>query len=215
MAIVLQTSTFDTEVQSETQLILGNLLWIMDTTTFPTFTVAILKAALDAGQVDAFDTTAFDQYLTRIYSLDLDTTLLTLTERSRLNTIREYLQPAPTTACCGVEVPADTNTTMAMFAQVGSATFEYEVQAQFDTDVDCAAYTIELGILEVGPAPAPVVTPVVLNRFGCVADKWVFSKLLVDFVGDPSGGTYDFDLTVKDSLGATIAAYNIVGYVVP
>ena len=215
MAIVLQASTFNTEVQSETQLILGNLLWIMDVAVFPTFTVPILKAALDAGQVDTFDTTAFDQYLTRLYSIDIDTTLLTLTERTRLNIIYEYLQPAPTTACCGIDTPTALNTTIATFERIGSGTFERELQVQFTTDVTCEAATVEATIVPVGIAPAATVSPVTLNRFGCVDGSWVFKFLWIDFVGDPSGLTYDFDLVVKDELGATLATYSKTGYVMP
>jgi len=202
-------------VESQTALLNTFWLWVTNAAVFtPPVTVANIKAALDAGQPQPYSTEAFDKYLLDAYNLPIDTTLLTLAERTIFNTIREHLEPPPSAACCGVDVPSAANTTRAVFDKIGDD-FKYELQIQFDIGVDCNAFDVLVGLSAVGGSPAPIGSPYVCQNLGCVGGKWVFSKLYIDFAASPSGKTYDFDITVRDKTLATIANYPMAGFVFP
>jgi len=213
MAIVLLNSQFLTALQTESQFALASLLWINDTTIFPNpFTVAAVKTALEAAQApNVFTTENFNQYLTRIYTLGIDTSFLTLSEVTRYNIIREYLQPPPNLDCCGVILPDGTNTVVLPFEKIGSVTFEYELQIVFDASVDCEIDHIKVTITPQFGSPA-VTTPATFtcNNLGCINGKWVFSKLWVDFVSSPTGFLYDFMVEPQNNIPIPINSYNIL-----
>jgi len=220
MSIKVLPSQQVTGLQTETQFCLTALLWIMDTVTFPDpFTVADVKAALDAGQPAPFNTANFDQYLSNIYNLDLDTSLLTLSERSRLNIIFEYLQPSPESFCGGASLPTALNTSMANYERIGTATFENELQVLFDYEVDSAVFQVKItAVTPNGGAPA-IAGALPINLFFKECDsnisKRVFTKIWIDFASTPVGVgfNYDFTLNIVDSSASTIATFPITGYV--
>jgi len=201
-------------LQTETQFSLAALLWITNTTLFPdiSFSVAVIKTALDAGQPAPFATANFDQFLSNIYNLNLDTTLLTASERTRLNLIFEYLQPAPQNFCSGIATPSNLNTAIFTDKRIGSASFEYELQAIFDS-VTSDVYQVEITLNPQGGAPAALVPTVLLFSKGCDNGFWIFTKLWVDFATTPVGVgySYDMDLVVKDIDSNTLATYTILG----
>lgn len=134
MAFVLTSSQFDSGLQSYSALLLESLRQI---SAVSPFTIPNVKAALDLGQIQPFDTAGFDQFLNELYSLDLDYSSLTLAERTALNVIREYLDPPAQATCCGSDVPTLLNVVPTFFRRVGSATFEAEAQIQLDDTVTC------------------------------------------------------------------------------
>ena len=69
MAFVLTSSQFDSGLQSYSALLLESLRQISSVSPF---TIPNVKAALDSGQIQPFDTAGFDQFLNELYSLDLD-----------------------------------------------------------------------------------------------------------------------------------------------
>ena len=219
MAIVLLPSQQIVGIQTESQFCLAALLWICDTAVFPDpFTVADVKAALDAGQPAPFATANFNQFLSNIWNLNLDTTALTLSERTRLNLIFEYLSPSPQSFCSGAGVPTLLNTTMANYPRIGTATHQNELQVLFNFAVDSNVYQVKCAtVTPNGGAPAPTATPINFFFKECDSNinKRVFTKLWIDFPSSPVGGlfSYDFSLQVKDASLAIINTYPISGFV--
>ena len=216
MAIVLLPSQQIVGIQTESQFCLAALLWICDTAVFPDpFTVADVKAALDAGQPVTWSVANFNQFLTNIWNLNLDTTALTLSERTRLNLIFEYLSPSPSSYCCGADVPIDPTTYVETYARIGSASFQYELQVLFDAVVTCSVFKVIATLTPNGGAPAALVSPVDLYNAGCEGGKRLFKKLWIDFASTPVGVGFDYDilLDIQDSTGATITTFSKAGVV--
>lgn len=218
MAIKVLPSQQVVGIQTESQFCLAFLLWMMDTAIFPNpFTIADVKTALDSGQPAAFETANFKQVLSNCLNMNLDTTLLSATERTRLNLIFEYLNPAPSSYCGGIDVPTLLNTSMATYKRIGSATFEYELQTLFSFDVDNAVYQVKVtSVTPNGGAPAPT-TPTPINLFFKQCDsnisKRIFTKLWIDFATTPVGGgfNYDFAIDIVDVNATLIASLTITG----
>ena len=202
MAYVLQASQFAEGLQSYTALLLESIRQI---TLVSPFNIPDARTALELNQITTFSDAGFDQYLTELYSLDLDYTLLTAAEITVLNVIREYLQPPPSFNCCGVDTPSALNYTKQFNDRVGSATWEKELRALLMDTVTCDVFKIEVSFTPVATAPALLVNPVVLNSLGCINGESVYSYLWVDFVSDPATESYDLWFDFKDSTGASLA----------
>ena len=140
MAYVLLASQFAEGLQSYTALLLDS---IRQATLVSPFTVPAARTALELNQITTFSDAGFDQYLTEMYSLDLDYSLLNATEITVLNVIREYLQPAPSFNCCGVDTPSLLNYTKQSNDRVGSATWEKEIRLMLMDTVTCDVFNIE------------------------------------------------------------------------
>jgi hypothetical protein len=201
MAYVLQASQFAEGLQSYTALLLESIRQI---TLVSPFNIPDARTALELNQITTFSDAGFDQYLTELYSLDLDYASLTVAERTVLNVIREYLQPPPSFNCCGVDVPSLLNFGAKFWDRVGSATFEHEARVSLTDVVTCDVFNIELTFTPLLGAPALTVNPVTANSLGCISGESVYSYLWVDFVADPTGFSYDVDFDFKDSTGASI-----------
>jgi hypothetical protein len=201
MAYVLQASQFAEGLQSYTALLLESIRQI---TLVSPFNVPDARTALELNQITTFSDAGFDQYLTELYSLDLDYTLLTAAEITVLNVIREYLQPPPSFNCCGVDTPSALNYSKEFNTRVGSLTWEKELRALLMDTVTCDVFSIEVTFTPVGIAPALVVNPVTLDSLGCISGQSVYSHLWVDFVADPVTESYDLLFDFKDSIGASI-----------
>ena len=203
MAYVLLASQFAEGLQSYTALLLDS---IRQATLVSPFTVPAARTALELNQITTFSDAGFDQYLTEMYSLDLDYSLLNATEITVLNVIREYLQPAPSFNCCGVDTPSLLNYTKQFNDRVGSATWEKEIRLMLMDTVTCDVFNIEATFGTVTPAP-PTITPaspIILSSLGCINGRNVYSFLWVDFSFNPVGYTFDLDFDFKDSTGASI-----------
>ena len=201
MAYVLQASQFAEGLQSYTALLLESIRQI---TLVSPFNIPDARTALELNQITTFSDAGFDQYLTELYSLDLDYTLLTAAERTVLNVIREYLQPAPSFNCCGADVPSLLNFSAKFWERVGSASFEREARVSLSDVVTCDVFNIELTFTPLLGAPALTVNPVTADSLGCISGQSVYSHLWIDFVADPAGLAYDVDFDFKDSIGASI-----------
>ena len=201
MAYVLQASQFAEGLQSYTALLLESIRQI---TLVSPFNIPDARTALELNQITTFSDAGFDQYLTELYSLDLDYTLLTVAERTVLNVIREYLQPAPSFNCCGSDVPTLLNFSAKFWERVGSASFEREARVSLSDVVTCDVFNIELTFTPLLGAPALTVNPVTADSLGCISGQSVYSHLWIDFVADPAGLAYDVDFDFKDSIGASI-----------
>lgn len=201
MAYVLLASQFTEGLQSYSALLLESIRQI---TLVSPFNIPDARTALELNQITTFSDAGFDQYLTELYSLDIDETLLNAVEITVLNVIREYLQPPPSFNCCGVDVPSALNYTKVFNPRVGSASFEKELRADLFDTVTCDVFSIEVTFTPVGAAPALVVNPVSLGSLGCIGGKSVYSYLWVDFVADPVTESYDLNFDFKDSTGASI-----------
>ena len=203
MAIVLDLSTFEEGLQSETMLLLSSFNWIVNNLPSP-YDPAVIKTLLEAGQPSTFTSEAFTQYLQRIYDLPIDNTALSAIEKTIKNNIREYIEPPAYLDCCGGDVPTTVNSVIGFEPRIGSATFEEDYLYKLTTDVDCAVYEIIVTITPSGGAPAPTINPVTLNNLGCIDGGRRFSKLWQDYVADPSGFSYDTSADFKDKDGVTI-----------
>jgi hypothetical protein len=209
----LDSSVYLDGLESDACLRLSSLQNIATIT--PPITVAAMRSQLETGQIQPFTDAGFDQYLGWLYSLNVDNASLTAGERTILQNIREYLEPSPSLACCGVDNPTIGNSGLNVYPRVGSATFENELQVSYEPTVTCDIATTDVTITPTGGAPAASVSPVTCNLLGCVDGFFVFSKLFIDFVGDPSGFTYDFTIDAKDSGGVTIGSTYILSYTFP
>ena len=209
MAIELQAGAIEIGLQSELAFIQTAFLWLADASVFPPpVEVADIRAKLQLGQpVGYMDTDAFNQYLTRIFGFPLVDASLTVGERTILNNIREYLEPPPTDACCGLGGGVDPslgNSSIALNFRLGTASYEHELVIKCADLVTCDVASVEVTIAPVAAEPAATVPVVTCNLLGCVSGSTHFSKLWIDFVGNPSGGDYTFSADFKNSIGATI-----------
>jgi len=201
MAYVLLASQFTEGLQSYSALLLESIRQI---TLVSPFNIPDARTALELSQITTFSDEGFDQFLTELYSLDINEALLTAAEKTVFNVIREYLQPAPSFNCCGVDVPSASNYTKAFNQRVGSLSFEKELRADLFDTVTCDVFSIEVALIPVASAPALVASPVSLGSLGCIGGKSVYSFLWVDFDADPAGESYDLNFDFKDSTGASI-----------
>jgi len=203
MAYVLLPSQFLSGLQSNTALLLQSLRQI---TLVSPFNIPDCRTALELNQTTTFTDNAFDQFLQELYDLDLDQASLTAAEKTVLNVIRDYLEPAPSFNCCGTDTPTISSYVKEVNDRVGSATFEKEFRLNLADTVTCDVFNIEVTFLPVSPAPALTVNPVTLNSLGCIQGKSVYSYLWIDFVSSPAGQSYDLIIDFKDSTGASIVS---------
>ncbi len=202
MAFVLLNSQFEEGLQRQSQLLLSSIRWIADVNPF---SIALVRVALETDQIQAFTDSEFDAFLREVYSLDIDTSLLTNLERTVLNEIREFLDPPPNLVCCGSDAPTALNTEHLFFPKENSLTFEFEAQMVCDPEVTCDVKSVELTISAQAAGPPPTSSTFTLNTIGCVNGKQIFSKLWLDFTGAPTGETYDISYDFLDSESGVIA----------
>ena len=172
------------------------------------FNIPDVRTQLELNQIQPFTDDAFRDFLSELYNLDIDFSLLTPTELTVVNVIREFLDPPPNLACCGTAPPTLLNTTQVYNDRIGSASFEKEAQIQLDNDVVCDVFDIEMTWTPTGGAPAILVSVNILNQLGCINNKNTFSYLWIDFAADPTGFTYNVDINLRDNTTASIALLN-------
>lgn len=209
MSLELDAGGVKVGIESESAMVLSALLWITDPAVFtPPVLPDDIRTKIQAGQPVGYMTDAgFDQYLTRIFALPLVDSSLDTAERTILNNIREVLDPPPTAACCGLGGGVDPtlgNSSIQINPRTGTASFESELVIKTANTVRCDIKEIIVTIAPVGGEPVADVSPVTCNLFGCVEGSTKWSKLWIDFVGDPTGGDYTFSADFKDTSGASI-----------
>ena len=209
----LAPTVFLDGLESESALLLSALQNIAALT--PPVAVASMRSQLETGQLQPFTDAGFNQYITRCYGLPLDNSALTAAERTILQNIREYISPAPSLSCCGVETPSIALTSIVAYPRIGTATFEHELQVVFDSEVTCDVSSVEVTLTPLAAAPAATVSPVTCLLLGCYDSSAVYSFLFVDFIDVVSGKSYDLALDVKDSAGVSLAAYTMAGFTFP
>lgn len=185
----------------------------------PPVEIADIRAQLETGQTQPFDTVAFNNHLAELYALPLDTTALTNAERAILNTIFLYLNPSPIGLCCGgsdypstapiQNPPATVNpdVEIRVYPRVGSSTFEHVMEMAFTSTISCDVHDIELtGIMgTVNPSPMSLV----MQNLGCINGKRTFAYYYIDFGVDPytpSGQSFSGFVNFRDASGATLSS---------
>jgi len=203
MAYVLQSSQFNSGLQQYSILLLESLKKISQISPF---NIVDVRTEVELNQIQPFTDDAFLKFLSEIYNLELDYTLLTPTEKTVLNVIREYIEPVPSLACCGSDAPTTGNTVVKYFPKIGSASFEYENRILLDNTVTCDVYDIVATITPAGGSPAVVSGGVgTANLIGCISNQSNYSFLWVDFASDPSGFSYNVQIELRDSSSSVIA----------
>ena len=205
MAYVLTASQFASGLQQNSAKLLQSLRNITEVSPF---NIADVRIQLELNQIQPFTDDAFRDFLSELYNLDIDFSLLTPTELTVVNVIREFLDPPPNLACCGTAPPTLLNTTQVYNDRIGSVSFEKEAQIQLDSDVLCDVFDIEMTWTPTGGAPAILVAVNILNQLGCINNKNTFSYLWIDFAADPTGFTYNVDINLRDNTTASIALLN-------
>lgn len=177
--------------------------------------VADMKAALDAGQVQPFDSLAFNNHLAELFALPLDTTALTNAERSILNTIRLHLNPSPVFNCCGgVDYPStaqiqnvnpanNPDVDINLYLRTGT-TDEFEVEMIFKSTISCDVHDIELTGLVGAANPSPAT--IVLGNLGCVNGKRTFGYYYLTVANPTNPFTFSGTANFRDSTGATLSS---------
>lgn len=201
MAYVLTTSQFNSGLQQNSCKLLDSLRYI---SLVSPFVIADVRTQLELNQIQPFTDDAFRDYLTEIYNLELDYSLLTAAEITVLNVLREFIAPLPSSGCCGADAPTLLNTTQVYNPRVGSASFEKEARIELDDTVTCDVFDIQLSVNPQGGSPATLVPTNILNQLGCVNNKNVFSYLWLDFASDPTGFTYDVEINLRDNVAGSI-----------
>ncbi len=205
MAYVLTASQFASGLQQNSAKLLQSLRHITEVSPF---NIADVRIQLELNQIQTFTDDAFRDFLSELYNLEIDYSLLSPTEITVVNVIREFLDPPPMLACCGSAPPTLLNTTQVYNDRIGSASFEKEAQIQLDNDVICDVFDIEMTWTPIGIAPAILVAVNILNPLGCISNKNTFSYVWIDFAADPTGFTYNVDINLRDNTTATIALLN-------
>ena len=214
MAFELALSNFGSGLESQAAQILGNLKYIATLT--PPVTIASIKADYETSQPSTFSTAGWDNFIQSLGTIELNNAVLTVAERAIINTIREYLSPAPKIGCCeigGSVTPSagDGLHTFYTYYRTGStAPYQYEVECILDKSYICDIDTLEVTFTPVGPAPAVTsAIPSVLTSNGCDnnSDR-IMSIIWVEFGSSPSGQSYNLSLVWKDVNGITLASYS-------
>ena len=164
MAYVLTASQFAAGLQQNSAKLLQSLRHITEVSPF---NIPDVRIQLELNQIQPFSDSAFRSFLSELYNLEIDFSLLTPTELTVVNVIREFLDPPPTLACCGTEIPTLLNTAQVYNDRIGSASFEKEARMELDSDVTCDVFDIEMTWSPTGGAPAILVTVNILNQLGC------------------------------------------------
>ena len=213
----LNPSAFNVGLDSETCLLLSSLQNIASLypalPTDPPVTIAAIRAQLETGQVSTFNDAAFDQFLNRLYSLDLDYSALNANEISVLNTIFEYLDPPANLSCCGgVGYPSTgADITMRFDPRVGSLTNEYSIELQLNNNFSCDIFDVWVNV-SFALGGIPQTNPFVMQKLGCVDGKQTFKFLWLGFSATPVGGNYSFACDFRDSTGAILGSGVTVGW---
>ena len=179
--------------------------------------IADMKNALDQGQVQPFDSLAFDKHLAQLFALRIDESQLTAEEMNILITIHNHLNPSPILTCCGgSDYPApipiqnppatpsmDIDISLVPRVGVPPVTNEYTIFLSFKKTFNCNIHDIELTNILGSDSPTP--TTVVLNDIGCVNGQRTFSYAYIAFATPPAAPNSFFgDVNFRDSTGATI-----------
>jgi hypothetical protein len=206
MAYVILNSQFNSGLQQYSILLLESLKKISQISPF---NIVDVRTEIELNQTQPFTDDAFLKFLSELYNLEIDYTLLTAAETTVLNVIREYIQPVPSLACCGSDVPDLFNTVIEYNLKIGTLTFEHETRINLTDQVTCDVFDIVVTITPQIGSPLIVGTATnTLNLIGCINNESVYSYLWIDFVTDPSGFTYDIQIELRDSSSSTIALLN-------
>jgi len=204
MALTLLTSvvTSGLEVQSGFQLMtLKNFVALT-----PPVTELSMRTELETSQPVGFiSDAAWLSFVAALNVLPLDTSLLTLAERSVINTLRAIVEPPAQYACCGAVIPAigDGLVTAVGYARTGSVTFEHELTLILDSSLTCDIKSINVEIT--GAVANTTPEPFVFTFKECDASgNSIFSVAWIEFVSDPIGVVYDLDLEFIDGNGVAV-----------
>ena len=171
-------------------------------TTSP-FSVAQAKTDIEAGQDEAFSSSAWYSYLNSLYVMQaqIDITQLTTAEKDIFNQLREFLAPAPFQGNCADNDPEAGGIILSATHKAGS-TYEYELKTTFTALYKCTIVTIEATKMEGELTPSSIP---VMGIIGAIGGNNTYSGLWLTF-GDEPSGTYSFDLVFKDIAGAVIGS---------
>ena len=176
----LNPSAFNVGLDSETCLLLSSLQNIASLypvlPTDPPVTIVAIRAQLETGQVSTFDDAAFDQFLNRLYSLDLDKSALNANEISVLNVIFEYLNPPANLSCCGgVDYPS---TGADRYNAIYSKSWQFDkwsilLELGLNDTFSCDIFDVWVNV-SFALGGIPQTNPFVMNKLGCVGGKQSF-----------------------------------------
>lgn len=206
----LDSSVYLDGIQGDVALVLSACQNV--TTLTPPVLIADIRNQVEAGQLQPFTDEAFNQYLLRISNLALDNSVLTNAEISVFNTIREYLNPAPSLSCCGgTALPLDSEVEFIANPRAGTGasgdqTYQYEWRVALDGEFTCDIAKVN-AFLTLTEATIDQ-EDVVLLPLGCVGGKMTFAFLWSSYDDDPVTGELTADLDLLDAndnvLGGTI-----------
>ena len=205
MALTLLTSvvTSGLEVQSGFQLMtLKNFVALT-----PPVTEASMRTELETSQPVGFiSDAAWLSFVAALNVLPIDPSLLTLAERSVINTLRAIVEPPAQYACCGAVIPAfgDGLVTSIGYPRTGSVTFEHEITLILDASLTCDIKYIESSLNGL----VAVTSPQPFNFYFKECDasgNSIYSAAWITFATDPTGtGLYDVDLGFYDGNGVLV-----------
>ena len=211
MSFTLQLSNYVAGLEAEAAKAQATLQFLATLAT-PT-TEAVMRTAMELGQPQAYSNEGWTALMGQLSNIDLDETLLTVQERSVINTIREVVTPNPKYQCCtdGGVLPSngDGLTALDGYARVGSATWEHQLELTNDNSIDCDIFSCEITLTPNGGAPAVTSTnPFAITFSNCDANAdSVYKYLWATFAADPTGFNYQIDYNFVNRSGGPAATY--------
>ena len=198
---VLLDSQFKKGLQRQSALLLSSLRWLANVTPF---SIDNIRTKINENQPQELLESEFKAYLSEIFNLALDYTKLEEEEIAKLNELRFYIDPPIKISYCGTEEPNSDNTEKGFFKRDSSTGNQYEARITCLPSVSCDLKKIKLTITPKEDAPESVGSDITLSSLGCLGGKQVFTKLWLDFVGDPKGHSYNLIYDFINEFGNSI-----------
>ena len=203
MAFKLALATFNEGTEPTAIKELATLKHLVTLT--PPVTAAAMRADLEASQFQAFSNNGWDAFMAQMAAVNLDASVLTATERSIVNEIQAYVNPAPGYDCCGVTPVVSALTSVGVYALIGSATWEHTIEVKLDSSTDCNIKSVDITLTGV---PATLPTATVKCTFSeCTAAGRIFRYYYTSYASDPTGVSYAINLDFKDADDVTIDTF--------
>jgi len=203
MAFKLALATYTTGLEAQAAKSLATLKHLATIT--PPITEAAMRADLETSQFQAFDNDEWGKFVAQMAAVQLEESVLTATEVGVINVLKAAANLDPSLDCCGVDVPVNANTSVAVYPLIGSATWQHAIEVKMGPSTDCNVKSVDVTLTGV---PATLPTPTVKCLFEkCTASGRIFKYYFTSYVSDPTGVNYAINLDFKDVDDVSITSF--------
>jgi hypothetical protein len=207
MSFTLAAGNYTSGLEQQAALALSSLV-LFDAVLTPPVLVADMKALLETAQIQPYSANGWAAFLQIVGNLSLDDTVLTLAERSIINTIRAEIDTDPQQACCGTVIPSIGlgQTSPFIFQRTGAPTFA-EIGVKLQPNISCLIRSVKVTLT--GAVALVTPQPFTMYFANCdVNQNSIFNKIWIEFAADPTAsGNYDVTYDFLDANNVSLATY--------